>query len=310
MVWPMVHSMFGDAAAKAGRVDLFGRAVTDLASLVNGVDGSFYELYNSVTGARDGGWQVRGTTALAHWVSQPNQTWSATGYLRMIYSGLFGLSFAPDKLTLAPTLPSGWGPVSLKGLHYRDMTLDIELTGGGNQIRSSSVDGVPGPPTIPADGHGAHTIRIDMVSTTSASGGVGGTVPATLALALGSPASFGSFTPGVAGTYTATTTANVISTAGDATLSVADPSTTAPGHLVNGTSVMPQALQATAASPGGTATAGGPISGTPSTLETWAAPVSNDPVTVTFKQPIASTDALRTGAYAKTLTFTLSTTSP
>ena len=35
-------------------------------------------------------------------------------------------------------------------------------------------------------------------------------MPATLALTLGAPASFGAFTPGVAREYTATTTANVI----------------------------------------------------------------------------------------------------
>src|SRR3954453_20864018 len=51
---------------------------------------------------------------------------------------------------------------------------------------------------------------------------VGGTVPATLALTVGPAASFGGFKPGVADTYTAATNANVISTAGDATLSVAD----------------------------------------------------------------------------------------
>src|SRR4051794_33215909 len=72
---------------------------------------------------------------------------------------------------------------------------------------------------------------------------VGGSVPATLALTLGAPASFGAFTPGVAKEYTATTTANVISTAGDATLSVADPSSVATGHLVNGTFSLPQPLQ-------------------------------------------------------------------
>jgi hypothetical protein len=33
-------------------------------------------------------------------------------------------------------------------------------------------------------------------------------------------------------------------------------------------------------------------------------------VTVNFKQPIGATDALRTGTYSKTLTFTLSTTTP
>ena len=46
--------------------------------------------------------------------------------------------------------------------------------------------------------------------------------------------------------YFATTTANVISTAGDATLSVADPSTTATGHLVNGAFSLPETLQANA----------------------------------------------------------------
>ena len=74
-------------------------------------------------------------------------------------------------------------------------------------------------------------------------GGVGGTVPATLALTLGAPASFGAFTPGVAREYTASTTATVVSSAGDAALSVADPSTTAPGHLVNGAFALPAPLQ-------------------------------------------------------------------
>ena len=42
----------------------------------------------------------------------------------------------------------------------------------------------------------------------------------------------------------------------------------------------------------------------------WTAPVSNDPVTIAFKQHIGAGDALRTGTYAKTLTLTLSTTTP
>jgi hypothetical protein len=45
-------------------------------------------------------------------------------------------------------------------------------------------------------------------------------------------------------------------------------------------------------------------------LKTWNGPVSNDPVAISFKQTIGSSDALRTGTYAKTLTFTLSTTTP
>ena len=33
-------------------------------------------------------------------------------------------------------------------------------------------------------------------------------------------------------------------------------------------------------------------------------------LTVGFKQPVKANDALRTGTYSKTLTFTLSTTNP
>jgi hypothetical protein len=43
---------------------------------------------------------------------------------------------------------------------------------------------------------------------------------------------------------------------------------------------------------------------------TWTAPVSNETVPIDFKQHIGASDALRTGTYSKTLTFTLSTTQP
>jgi hypothetical protein len=138
----------------------------------------------------------------------------------------------------------------------------------------------------------------------------GATVPATLSLTLGTPASFGAFTPGVARDYNASSSANVISTAGDGVLSVADPSASAPGHLVNGTFSMPSALQAKASSAGGTGGAFSSLSGNPTNLLTYAGPISNDAVTLDFMQRVGAGDALRTGTYSKTLTFTLSTTQP
>ena len=45
-------------------------------------------------------------------------------------------------------------------------------------------------------------------------------------------------------------------------------------------------------------------------LKTWTAPATNATVPVTVKQPVAADDALRAGQYGKTLTFTLSTTTP
>ena len=70
----------------------------------------------------------------------------------------------------------------------------------------------------PGPGDGAEPAVV-----TQATAPVGGQVPATLALTMGAPATFGAFTPGVAKDYTATTTANVISTAGDAALTVVRP---------------------------------------------------------------------------------------
>jgi subtilase-type serine protease len=131
-----------------------------------------------------------------------------------------------------------------------------------------------------------------LIVVATADGTVGGSVPATLSLTLGAPASFGAFTAGVAREYTASTTATVLSTAGDAALAVADPSPVAPGHLVNGAFSLPQPLQGLGV------------------VKTWSAPTSNEAVPVTFKQSIAAADALRTGTYSKTLTFTLSTTQP
>jgi hypothetical protein len=133
---------------------------------------------------------------------------------------------------------------------------------------------------------GAHTVATCPESS-CAIGGVGGTVPATLSLTLGSPASFGAFTPGTDKEYTASTTATVTSTTGDAALTVSDP-----GHLTNGAFSLPEALRVEFSK------------------ASWTGPVSNDAVAITFRQHIGANDALRTGSYSRTLTFTLATTTP
>jgi hypothetical protein len=144
-------------------------------------------------------------------------------------------------------------------------------------------------------------------------GEVGGTVPATLSLTLGAePAAFGAFIPGLEKDYTADMAAEVLSTAGDATLTVADPSTAHPGHLVNGLFVLAQPLEAHASSPAGTGSDLAPVGGSadPTPLLTYGGPVTHDPVTLGFSQSIGANEPLRTGTYSKTLTFTLSTTNP
>ena len=74
----------------------------------------------------------------------------------------------------------------------------------------------------------------------------------------------------------------MISTAGDALLSVADPSSTDTGHLVNGAFALPQPLQARARNAANTGTAYNNVgsSASPLNLLTYSGPISNDAVTL------------------------------
>ena len=118
--------------------------------------------------------------------------------------------------------------------------------------------------------------------------------------------------PGVARDYDATTTANVISTAGSATLSVADAELER-DRPAGQRRVLAAVRGAGARDQRGRYRVRAGRRGrqrSPTTLLTYTAPVSNDDVTLAFRQSIGANDALRTGTYSKTLTFTLSTTEP
>jgi hypothetical protein len=180
-----------------------------------------------------------------------------------------------DGLIYTVDLRNGLYILKYNGPYQQEVDNISFLEGNSNQGDALCYEPVPG------------QVDVDCSAYADTAGGAGGSVPATLSLTLGSSATFGAFTPGVTKDYTTTATANVISSAGDATLAHSDP-----GHLMNGTFALPQPLQVTLSK------------------STWTGPVSNDPVTVTFKQHIDATDALRTGSYSKTLTFTLSTTNP
>ncbi len=119
---------------------------------------------------------------------------------------------------------------------------------------------------------------------------VSGTVPATLSLTLGAPVELRGVHAGHRRRPTRRAPpATVISTAGDATLHRGtDPRRT----WSTGRSRCPSRCRSRSASP--------PGPGRPPT----------NPWRIGFKQLVKSTDPLRTGTYSKTLTYTLSTTTP
>lgn len=155
IVWPMVQGLWAHAAAEGRNTRAYAWQAGRLARLaVKG--GEYWEIYNGTSGEPDGGWQTGD-----HWPAQPDQAWSASAFLDMMYHGLVGLRFTADGLVLRPTLPPGWGGVTLSGLRYRDAELSVELSGAGEAVGSILLDGHPLPGAlIPADLHGTHRVRV------------------------------------------------------------------------------------------------------------------------------------------------------
>jgi hypothetical protein len=81
---------------------------------------------------------------------------------------------------------------------------------------------------------------------------------------------------------------------------------------VNGTFFLPQPLQARARNAANTGTAYSNVgsSASPLNLLMYNGPISTDALEFQFSQLVNANDALRTGTYSKTLTFTLSATTP
>lgn len=156
ILWPMAQGYWAHAAARQGDLNRFQSEMESLARLAQKSDWNFMEIYNPVTGLPDGGWQ-----AGKHWDSCKHQTWSATAYLRMVYSGLFGMTFAPGGVAFAPSLPKGWGAVGLVDLTYRDAVLEVRLSGAGNRVTACRLDGKPvAKAFVPARLKGLHRLEL------------------------------------------------------------------------------------------------------------------------------------------------------
>jgi hypothetical protein len=151
-------------------------------------------------------------------------------------------------------------------------------------------------------------------SQNAALGTIGGDVPSLLSLTIpNNGGSFGTFVPGVARDYTTALAATVTTTTGDAALSVSDPSTTASGKLVNGAFSLASPVNVRAVGLGDSplpAFGALPSDNSSLMLRSWSAPMTNTPLTLGFRQSVGAAEALRAGTYSKTLTFTLSTTTP
>lgn len=161
-VWPHAQAFWADAAAVSGHADFFAQELTLIADKAVR-DGQFYEIYHPISGESYGGLQEYGDKGIVSWKSLPHQTWSATGYIRLILRDLFGLRYDEHGIGFQPVLPWRTKEASLSGLEYRSATLDIRLKGCGRRIVAMTINGQPAPAArLEADVKGRLEIELEL----------------------------------------------------------------------------------------------------------------------------------------------------
>ena len=222
------------------------------------------------------------------YVDVPTSTWfgNATGASFCFIAG-YEVPFSQAKLaTLYPTKADYVAKVTAS---VRSLVAQRYLTeaDGRDIIQEANFACTPGPVTDP---------RLP-ICWTDADGDVSGTVPATLSLTLGPNVNFGAFTPGVTKRVHGVDHGERDLDAGDATLSRQRPE-----RDRDRPSRQRRVLAARAAARGRVGAAGHG--------QDLLRADQQRPRDDRVRQLVKSTDALRTGTYSKTLTFTLSTTTP
>jgi glycogen debranching enzyme len=147
MIWPFVEGYWAWAASESKDAKVFGRELDALVKLSEKND-TFMELYRPEDGRSDG---------------SPRQLWSASGFLSMVYHGLFGIHFESGGLRFAPVVPERFDRLSLANFNYRDATLQIVVKGHGTTIDKFVLDGQEQKsPWFAASNRGEHKIEIVM----------------------------------------------------------------------------------------------------------------------------------------------------
>ncbi len=159
-VWPHVQGFWATAASTHNKMDIFRHELFRLAENASR-DMQFVEIYHPDTSRPYGGYQ-EGGGSITMTRSADRQTWSATAFLRMVTMGLAGLKFSEEGITLSPCVPSCLEKVKLSNLRFRNMNLDIEINGNGQQTESVSINGKEADPFIAYQEQGKLNVRIEM----------------------------------------------------------------------------------------------------------------------------------------------------
>ena len=147
-VWPFAQAFFADAAARI-RPD---KAAFELKTLTKNAlaTDQFYEIYHPETGEPYGGVQETDGPMSDKWKSIDHQTWSATGYLRMLLLDLAGLNYTEEGLSIRPVRIADVKTLTIEGLKYRNAVLNITI----------GEDGWEKGAWVPANAEGTYNVKL------------------------------------------------------------------------------------------------------------------------------------------------------
>ncbi len=161
VVWPQIQAFWAQALSKYRKKDLLYHELNNLAKHAVR-DMQFAEIYHPYSGEIYGGIQ-ESNRGIILWEATNRQTWSATGYIRMIFYGVLGINMNKQGIGFSPCVPNEIDKVQLKNLKYRDMNLDITITGKGPDIGKVLINGeVKEVARIPNKAKGKQIIEIQL----------------------------------------------------------------------------------------------------------------------------------------------------
>jgi len=157
-IWPFVQAYWNWACVKTKNVD----------GLEHGLAGLYRSaalfLTNKENMVADNG-DFRDTE-----VNSNRQLWSVAGNLAMVYRVFLGMDFQVEGLRFDPMVPENYGDhFVISNFTYRNMLLDIEVSGTGDQVETFLLDGKPvSDPFIDGSLSGKHTVEMVLKKSKTA----------------------------------------------------------------------------------------------------------------------------------------------
>lgn len=139
-IWPHIEAFFADVACRNGEIDIFENELKLMAARAVR-DGNFAEIYHPYSGHIYGGRQERREGEISEWKAVLKQTWSATGFLRLIIMDLFGMDFTAEGLYFNPTPVLEMTEFSIYNIEYRHTILNIFVKGAGRSVDKVIING-------------------------------------------------------------------------------------------------------------------------------------------------------------------------